>query len=385
MTEDQYLHLCKAYLQGKCSKEEENLLITYQEENGMYNLDLSIHNNSRIRESIRSKIEESKKLKNRSFNLRIINWKVAASVAALIILTTYFFNRYTNGLNQTTLTVATKKKSIKASDITPGSAKAILTLSDGQSIELSSAKNGLISTKDNASISKSGNGISVSSKDKDSKINSGSLNTISIPRGGKFDIVLPDGTHVWLNSSSSLRFPVAFASNERRVILEGEAYFEVTKNINKPFKVDVAGKQLIEVLGTHFNVTAFNNEDHIETTLLEGSVKINSQKSAIKIIPGQMAYNNLQGGLKVVSADLDEVMAWKNDMFIFKNENITSIMKKISRWYDVDVDFKGDMSAINFEGNYSRSKSLNSLLKNIELTDKVRFKIDERRITVTAK
>jgi transmembrane sensor len=152
-----------------------------------------------------------------------------------------------------------------------------------------------------------------------------------------------------------------------------------------PFKIDVNGKQVVEVLGTHFNITAYADDEAITTTLLEGSVKVNYKNKATLIKPGQMAVNTLGNAVMVKQANIDEVMAWKNDSFIFNNENITSIMKKISRWYDVDVIYKGDMSRINFDGNYSRSKGLASLLKNIELVDKVRFVTEERRITVIAK
>ncbi|RNL55793.1 FecR family protein [Pedobacter jejuensis] len=386
MTENQYLSLCEAYLQGTCTQEEENLLIAYQQEKGLTDIDFSVHNNQIIKETIKSRIQQSiKSQKKPLIKLRLFNWKVAASIAALFVVTTYFLVRNTNESVTKAPKMVAKAETKKAIEILPGSTKATLTLADGKSIDLTSSKNGVISTQNNSNITKSGNGLVVSGSNNNSITAANTLNKITIPRGGKYDVVLPDGTHVWLNSSSSLSFPNAFAGNERKVFLTGEAYFEVAKNKEKPFKVDVAGKQVIEVLGTHFNVTAFENDKFIETTLLEGSVKINYNKSNIKIIPGQMAVNNLKDNLKIIPADVDEVMAWTNEMFVFKNENINSIMKKVSRWYDVDVDFKGDVSAINFEGNYARSKSLKSLLKNFELTDKVHFKIEGRRITVIAK
>jgi transmembrane sensor len=171
-------------------------------------------------------------------------------------------------------------------------------------------------------ISKSGNGLTIKNNSKgDATLTANTLNTITIPRGGKYDITLPDGTKVWLNSSSSLIFPSAFTGSERKVTLTGEAYFEVAKNKNMPFKINVNNKQVVEVLGTHFNISAYTDERSITTTLLEGSVKVNYQNKSILIKPGQMAVNNLTTDITVEPADIDEVMAWKNGMFMFNNDN----------------------------------------------------------------
>jgi ferric-dicitrate binding protein FerR (iron transport regulator) len=270
-------------------------------------------------------------------------------------------------------------------DIQPGTNKAILTLSTGKSIVLDSAKNGLLSQQGNAAISKSANGLVVKNGADDKSEIQTAFNTITIPRGGKYNIVLPDGTSVWLNSSSSLTFPTMFIGSERKVSLTGEAYFEVAKNKAMPFKINVNNKQVVEVLGTHFNISAYTDEAAITTTLLEGSVKVNYKNTSSLLKPGQMAVNDPLQGITVKDANIDEVMAWKNDMFLFSNENITTIMKKVSRWYDVDVTFKGDMTNVNFDGNYSRSKTLTNLLKNIELMDKVHFVVEGRRITIIGK
>jgi len=386
MKESQYFLLCDKYLKGTCSTEEEILLIAYQEENELTDMQWLESDAQRIKSELEVRIQKSMSVqKKKHFNINHFSWQMAAAIAAVLLVGIYLSNNLFNSMKNNSPSVFVKKQKKEVKDILPGTENAVLTLSNGESIVLDGFRKGVISTNGAADITKTGSGLVISAKHALENSNGGVLNKIDIPRGGKYNIVLPDGTRVWLNSVSSLSFPTAFTGKERRVLLMGEAYFEVAKNKDMPFIVDVAGKQEVEVLGTHFNITSFAEDGNILTTLLEGSVKINYGKSKILIKPGEMAVNSLQNNLKVIPADLDEVMAWKNDMFIFNNENITSIMKKVSRWYDIDLVFKGNMSGINFDGNYSRSKGLKSLLKNIELTDKVYFVIEERRVTVIAK
>ncbi|MGM9478264.1 FecR family protein [Pedobacter sp. GSP4] len=379
MTEDQYLSLCEKYFKGMCTPKEEHMLSAYQDTHGMSNLSISKEDEERLGKILRERVNHSIKAESAKNNPLRIKWQAAAAIAASLLVFVYFGSEFFNAQKNKDSTALAVNKKIKNNDILPGSEQAVLTLANGESIKLDSAKNGVIGMHGDAHIAKSGNGLVISANGKNT---TNVLNRIMVPRGGRYDIILPDGTHVWLNSASSLSFPTAFAGKERKVLLTGEAYFEVTKDKRKPFKVEIAGKQEVEVLGTHFNITAFDGEQDINTTLLEGMVKINCNKSSTLIKPGQMAINNPQQKLKVVTADVDEVMAWKNDMFIFNNENIVSIMKKISRWYDVDVEYRGAVSGVNFDGNYSRSKGLKSLLKNIELTDKVRFVTEGRRVIV---
>ncbi len=384
MTETQYFELCEKYLKGICSPEEENLLHSHQHEIGLLDSMYSGEDEVRVREKLRNAIQQSMKAQNqKKFNVVWLSWKFVAPIAAMLLITLYFAVPPFFADKQKPVLAEKVKPSTEIKDIVAPSANAVLTLSTGESIELDGAKSGLINQSGSANISKSGNGLVVSANGQ--RAAGAALNKIAIPRGGKYDITLPDGTRVWLNSSSSLSFPNVFDGPDRKVILTGEAYFEVASNKHKPFKVNVVGKQEVEVLGTHFNISAFDEDQTVTTTLLEGAVKVNTSKFQTLIKPGEMAINNLKSKPKVVQADLDGVMAWKNDMFIFNNENITSIMNKISRWYDVDISYEGDMSGVNFEGNYSRAKGLKNLLKNISLTDKVRFVMTERRITVIAK
>jgi transmembrane sensor len=362
------------------------LIKNYQFENGL--LDEQLANidavdKERIRELLHHKLQASLHSQQTPI-VKMRRWPYAAAAAVLLFVAVGIQFINSNKKRQSNQVAVTNN--ITKKDIGPGSDKAVLTLANGNKITLGDAQNGVLSRHGNAAISKSGNGIVIENSDGSKKPEADNgMNTIAIPRGGKYNITLADGTKVWLNSASELSFPATFTGAERRVTLTGEAYFEVAKNKTMPFKIDVNGKQVVEVLGTHFNISAYTDEQSISTTLLEGSVKINYRNKSTLIKPGQMAINDSGEGVTVMQANIEEVMAWKNDSFIFNNESITSIMKKISRWYDVDVVFKGDMTNINLYGNFSRSKGLGSLLKNIELVNKVRFVTEERRVTVIAK
>ncbi|SDE40244.1 FecR family protein [Mucilaginibacter pineti] len=271
---------------------------------------------------------------------------------------------------------------VSKNDIAPGGNKAILTLAGGQKIVLTGAKNGLLANQGNTRINKTADGQLVYDA---SKSESGTTiyNTMTTPRGGQYHLTLADGTNVWLNAASSIKYPTAFNGDERLVEITGEAYFEVAHNAAKPFKVS-SGGQTVEVLGTHFNINAYADEPAIRTTLLEGSVKltINKQKAILK--PGQQAF--ISGGnndlIKIKAVDVNEVMAWKNGYFIFNDENIESIMRKISRWYDIDVTYQGDMTGKEFVGSVSRFKNASEVLRKLEATGIIHFKMDGRRLQV---
>jgi transmembrane sensor len=312
-------------------------------------------------------------------------WILIAATALLFLSASLLFYINTDKQSTTTVAVNTQKSTVK--EALPENNKAVLTLGNGKKVILDNAQTGQIAKLADVSISKIADEQLVYSSNSAAKNAAANVqyHTITIAKGGQYHLSLPDGTQVYLNSESSLTYPTAFSGDKRSVVLKGEAYFEVAKNAHLPFVVDVNGKQKIEVLGTHFNVEAYADENVINTTLLEGSVKILSTKKEAILKPGQMAINQSTQPLKIKQANLEEVMAWKNGLFIFNNESITSIMKKISRWYTVEVVFKGNLENISFIGNYARSKSLANLLKSIELMDKVHFKIEGRRVTVIGK
>jgi transmembrane sensor len=264
--------------------------------------------------------------------------------------------------------------------VQPGTNKATLTLSDGSNIDLDDSKTGTLCRQGVVTVGKRPDGSLVYQSS--GRQNSVTLyNTITTPKGGQYQVLLSDGTRVWLNAASALKYPVTFSGSERKVELIGEAYFEVAKNKNMPFKVSL-NTGTIEVLGTHFNVNAYPDEPEVTTTLLEGAVKLSSVRGQSMLKPGQQATWSKQNNFNIHEVNTDEAVAWKNGYFIFDKENIQHIMRKISRWYDVDIDYSGSVDEGDFGGTASRSSSISGVLKSLELTGTVHFKVQGRRITV---
>jgi transmembrane sensor len=276
-------------------------------------------------------------------------------------------------------------------DAAPGGNKAILTLADGRTINLDSVGTGAIANQSGITIEKTtdgqliynvAGGVAPSENGPMGKL---SHNTISTPKGGQYRINLPDGSTVWLNAASSLRYPVLFAADERSVELTGEAYFEIAKDKNKPFRVH-SKQQTVEVLGTHFNVSSYPDEESTLTTLLEGSVKVVNpiNKRMMVLKPGQQS--TVDAVIMTATAvDTEESIAWKNGFFVFNEESIPSVMRKISRWYDLEVVYQGNVKDLDLKGSVSRFKNVSEVLETLELTGLVHFKIEGRRITVIAR
>ncbi|PTS95204.1 hypothetical protein DBR11_21645 [Pedobacter sp. HMWF019] len=269
--------------------------------------------------------------------------------------------------------------------IQPGGQKAYLTLANGKRIVLTNAANGKLAEESGVQVSKTAEGELIYTITGNSKSQSSlAFNTIETPRGGQYQIRLPDGTQVWLNSASSLKYPISFESQPtRRVMLQGEAYFEVTKNKKVPFIVDIKDKQEVKVLGTHFNIMAYSDEPMLETTLMEGSVEVshNNHKNILK--PGQQSSIQPGGEMHILdNIDLNSVIAWKNGKIFFEGQDIRSIMRQISRWYNVEVEYHGNIPKRSFTGAISRDASLSELLEILKLS-KVHFRIENRTIIVT--
>ncbi|WP_175635828.1 FecR family protein [Pedobacter ghigonis] len=280
-------------------------------------------------------------------------------------------------------------------DIKPGGNKAFLTLANGTKISLDDTQNGKIAEQQGVSITKTAKGELVyTAKNATAQFVAGKqqFNSIETPKGGQYQINLPDGTKVWLNAASSLKYPTSFANTGREVQLTGEAYFEVAKKTahgqRVPFSVKNE-KQVVEVLGTHFNINSYDNEDNTKTTLVEGSVRVtpvsgtgNLAVLAKVLKPGEQSV--LKGAsVKVSEVDTEEAMAWKEGLFMFDDEDLESIMRKVSRWYNVEVVFK-DKSLLTkgFSGTVSRFGNASQVLRKIEETGSVHFKIEGRRIVV---
>lgn len=307
------------------------------------------------------------------------NWTVAATVLITIAAGAYYSSQNYSKPDQKDSEEAFKK----AAYILPGGNKAVLTLSDGSNIELDGAANGNIATESGTTIEKTADGRLSYSSFAANPPQPGSkpaLNTITTPKGGQYQVILPDGTKVWLNASSSLRYPAVFTGQDRRVELTGEAYFEVAKNKEKPFFVK-SQKQEVEVLGTHFNINAYNDEERVKTTLMEGHVKVklNNGKTAL-LKPGEQS--QVLDNIRVMPVEAGTAVEWKDGVFRFDDENIVSIMRQFSRWYDIDVVCQGDLSTACFVGQISKNNNLSQVLRLLTLTRSVRFKIEGKKVTV---
>ena len=318
-------------------------------------------------------------------------WPRIAAAAVIIVLLSagvYYISSNHN------VKIASKKtqQQFKNNDVAPGGKKAVLTLANGTQIILDSAGNGALTQQGNVKIIKLNNSQllynSLNGSSTLPKTGEVLYNTISTPRGGQYQVVLADGSKVWLNAASSLRFPTSFTGGERKVELTGEGYFEVVHNAAKPFKVSLGkldGAE-IEVLGTHFNVNAYDDETAIKTTLLEGSVKVRKGSSSKTIRPGEQAQMENYGNSKIIiqAADVDAAIAWKNGRFIFHGENIQSVMRQLARWYDVDVNYEGNVIDEEFVGVINRTRYVNisEILNMLEKTRTVSFAISGHDVTV---
>ena len=380
MTREEFNRLYEKYLSGKCSEEEQAELENYQDSlklNAEVWDNKTMGDHGEIKQSIQEKLRNSIEGHNRIKRFSIWGWQsAAAAILILLISGIYYYQKSSDPV-----LVKTGIPRFK-NDILPGNNKAILTLGDGSKIDLDDAKTGILASESNIDIKKTSQGqLEYTAGNQGEK--PVKYNILSTPMGGEYRLVLPDGSKVWLNSGSTLRFPTLFNGPERIVELKGEAYFEIAKNAQMPFRVRTNNAMDIKVLGTHFNVMAYDDEKNINTTLIEGSVEVLKGSGKTLLKPGQEAIlNRGSGNIKVAPADVEQAIAWKNGNFIFYNENIESIMRKVSRWYNVDVFYQGNLINKDFAGTISRNKNVSELLKMLELTGAVHFSIDGRRITV---
>lgn len=269
-----------------------------------------------------------------------------------------------------------------AIDVQPGREGAILTRADGSTVLLDSLPSGEING-DNGANPKLGKGR-ISYTGIAATGNEVFYNTIATPNGRTYHLVLQDGSKVWLNAGSSVTYPVVFTGKERKVRIRGEAYFEVAKAAGKPFLVDVDGRAEVEVLGTHFNVNAYNEDGMIRTALLEGAVRVRSGKDRPGTVlePGQQVTVSKQGGMTVTDADFDEVNAWRNGLFHFRKASVQEVMREVARWYDVEVRFEGKMPERTFSGDIERRLSLQQVLALLRVT-RINYTIDnQKQITI---
>lgn len=321
----------------------------------------------------------------------IFPWRLVGTVAALLCVAIglFYIVRH-HGVPQTEQGYV--QIDTPGQPIVPGGNIATLTLADGSVIELDGIATGSLATEAGTRVIKSADGL-IFYDDPDGNLANRELvyNTIHTPKGGEFRVILPDGTSVWLNAASSLRYPTSFADGKREVELVGEAYFEVAKVKSKwgmqPFIVKTKS-QAVEVLGTHFNINAYD-DDPVKTTLLEGSVKVSVATQGQRERPYRILKPREQavvtagnGHIQVGRVNVANAVAWKDGYFAFENDNITEVMKAIARWYDIEVEYDGDVSDKVFGGTISRFESFEKLLETIGLTGTIQFKITGRRVTV---
>nr|WP_068888687.1 FecR domain-containing protein [Pedobacter panaciterrae] len=369
---------------------------------------------------IREQRSKPKKLSN-------VFIRVAVIAFTILGLAWFFFS---NTHSQQPSSFQSKaSRSLANNVILPGSNKATLTLGNGTSISLSEAKTGVVvdasglTYNDNTAVIQNGTSSSYLPENSGHHGNSGRndnsrhldnrrdlLNNtdkrslpygrddggsqigaqnnliVATPRGGQYQITLPDGTKVWLNAASKLKFPSSFTgAAQRKVDLSGEAYFEVTKDKKHPFIV-ISNEQQVEVLGTHFNISSYTDEDNIKTTLLEGSVAVRNPGSTMQVTlkPGQQSNFTTNKPIVVKQVDANDAIAWKNGKFAFRNESLESIMNKVARWYDVEIVYQNnEISKEILGGSFTRSEGISEILKTLELVGDVHFKIQDRKIIVT--
>jgi transmembrane sensor len=318
----------------------------------------------------------------RKMPIRRLSWNIAAaaSIVVLLGLTIYF---YLNFYSKPVSVVKTPKEIVfNKNDVPPGSNKATLTLGNGSTITLDSAHIGELAQQGNVDIVKTQTG-KLAYTESSEKPTSVSYNTLSTPRGGQHQLILSDGTKVWLNAASSITYPTAFTGKERKVIITGEAYFEVIHNTAQPFKVEVDGSE-IEDIGTHFNINAYEDEPSIKTTLIEGAVRVKTAFKNALLKPGQQAViaDNAKQQIKIVQdVNTENVIAWKEGKFRYESENIESIMRQVARWYDVEIVYRGKVNE-TFTGGISRQANVSELLKILEYSNKVKFEIEGKSIIV---
>lgn len=340
---------------------------------------------SRMLSRLMTSIQAQQSAAHRSshtFN-RSILFRVAAAVVLLLAAgSLYFFS----GSVKTWYASKDKKEIVEP--LQPGGNKALLRLADGSTIVLNKATNGVLAMQGSTVVKKTDEGELIYVSNPADGAGHSKINLIETPKGGQYQLTLPDGTRVWLNSESSLSFPTCFGPDERRVELRGEAYFEVAANykpgakVRKPFFVK-SGSMTIEVLGTHFNITAYPGSARQEATLMEGSVMVEAGKVRRKISPGQQAFiERSASSLKVREVNLESILAWKEGLFMFDNTDIDEAMQQIEKWYDAEVVYVGQKPEVAFTGVLPRSSEVSEVLDLLESAQGVNFTVQGKKIII---
>lgn len=358
MDTQQARQLLQKYHLGECTEAEkalvEDSLLAYNEQE----IDLPQKRLEEIAGEVYAKLPVRRK------RYRMYVWRGVAAALVIAVLAISHWKL------EESLRLFDGNTVVQMKDVAPGGNRAMLTLADGKHVELSGLQAGVVVGNDGLSYL---DGTPL----EDKLMTGGSSQTLSTPKGGQYQLVLPDGTKVWLNAASSISYPASFeAANERKVSVTGEAYFEVASDKARPFRV-VSGDQVVEVVGTNFNVNAYGDAGATVTTLLEGKVRLSGLKSGEKVVlsPLEQAVGN-RGKFRVGRADTELAMAWHHGKLEFKDADIRLIMKQVSRWYDVDVEYEGEVPDRAFNGSVSRGSNLSVLLKILAYSD-IKFRMEE--------
>lgn len=377
LTEEEYIKLYEKYMSGRCTTGELLLLQRYQdkfqlkeqvwdEETMGDKAEIKARLDARLRKEIQTEDDNQPTQRH-----PIRKWAVYAAAAVLLIASGLFW--YVG--NPNIQPVDEEQMAV----IEAGSDKAVLILEDGTEMSLKDLRLGDVAIDGKVWANKAADGELQYGKQGQEEIK---YHTIRTPRGGQFQVTLADGTKVWLNAASSIRFPTAFTGNERFVEMEGEVFFDVQRDTGKPFVVQL-GDQRVTVLGTQFNIMGYLDEEDVKTSLIEGKVSVDVGGGSYTLRPGERSvYDKAQKGVRKETFDPEEILAWQAGYFIFNGESIEQAMRKIARWYDVEVEYQGNMHGKLFSGTISRFGQVEDILDMLALTGTVTFKIDGRRILV---
>lgn len=386
MDAKQAISLLQRYQEGKATPEEIQLIEQwYQEleEQGEWRWEEG--EQQTLEASMEARLLQQTRPTPRVRPLRSFKW--AAAAAAIILLLGGAGSWLLLHHRPASSAIATQPGKA-SSDIAPGRNGAVLTLAGGQKVVLDNSAKGQIGNQGNTVVLNTNGRLTYAASTR--KPSTGGspetlYNTLTTPRGGQYQLVLPDGSKVWLNAASSLKYPTAFTGKERSVELSGEAYFEVAKNSSQPFLVKVGGIQ-VDVLGTSFNINSYRDEASINTTLLEGSVRVQHGSYKTLLHPGQQAQvtttSDASAAIEVIhDADLDKVMAWKNGFFNFQDASLEEVMRQLQRWYDIEIVYEKDIPKLEFIGKMGRDLTLSKVLTGLEMS-KVHFRLEGRRLIV---
>ncbi len=372
--------LLQRYRMGLCSPEEAKKVQRWYDELAGEDFYWTEEQKEHFEQDLHAKIMGAVE-KDKTKHRKKLVFRIAAAASLLFLIGLGSFLLFQNDKRVPVKTVADANP---YQNILPGGNKAVLTLSDGTKVALDSVSNGRLARQGNAQVVKVGKG-KLTYQNTGEDVTAVVYNTLHTPKGGRYRLILPDGTKVWLNAASTLRYPTAFTDKERRVEISGEAYFKVAPDASRPFRAQVKTSSgrgcLVDVLGTEFNVHAYDQEQGISTTLIKGSIKVTRGAKEVVIRPGRQALiKNEQ--IHIMTVDTTEVTAWKNGLFIFNGKDIQTIMRQVARWYNLQVVYDNP-PVEKFYVNIPRDTKLSSLFKMLESTEAVHFKLTGRKVTVT--